>query len=70
MPVGVLGAYFDLHHKLKPLSTSVTVVTTYIINYSSEDGVVVLRFGGLEVGPFLIEVTFGGGDVLRKMFAD
>lgn len=35
----------------------------------SDDGVVVLRFGGFEVGPLLIEVTFGGDDRLRKTFA-
>jgi hypothetical protein len=32
----------------------------------SGGGVIVLRFGGLEVGPFLIEVTFGGGDILGR----
>jgi hypothetical protein len=32
----------------------------------SNDGVDVLRFGGLEVGPFLIEATFGGGDILGR----
>jgi hypothetical protein len=36
----------------------------------SDDDVVVLRFGGLKVGPFFIQVTIGGGGILRKMFAD
>jgi hypothetical protein len=35
-----------------------------------DDGVVALRFGRLEGGSVLIEVTFAGGDRLEEMYAD